>query len=199
MLAKKAGALTVHLGNGKEGLNPIFRVLEQTDIPITTFRPTHVNRTMDLLSQSFKFAKAGGYIDMTCGIYQDISASEIIRLAKEEEVPLDRITFSSDGGGSWSNYDESGKLIEIGISRVSPLYGAVKEMVLKDGYSMEEALPYITSNTATSLGLENKGKLVAKADADLVLIDDQMHIESVIAGGNVFLKDYKIMKLGTFE
>ena len=54
----------MHLGNGKQGLADVFRVLEETDIPIGHFRPTHIQKILD---QGIAFANQGGYIDFTSG------------------------------------------------------------------------------------------------------------------------------------
>jgi len=60
MLGGKAGIVHVHLGEGKRGLQPIWTILEQSDIPITQFVPTHMNRTRNLLEQGMKFLSVGG-------------------------------------------------------------------------------------------------------------------------------------------
>lgn len=199
MLSNKPGIVTVHIGDGAEGLNPINRVLKQTDIPITVFRPTHVNRKSELLIQSFDFAKAGGFIDVTCGISKEAPPSKVIAMAKEAGVPLDRITFSSDGGGSWSTYDEEGRLTEMGVSGVSTLFYEFRIMVKEFNYSISEALQFITSNTADSLGLRNKGFLKQGYDADMVILDKSFEIESVLMGGKLFVEAYKSVVKGTFE
>jgi N-acetylglucosamine-6-phosphate deacetylase len=55
------------------------------------------------------------------------------------------------------------------------------------GVPLREALPMLTSNPARLLGLERrKGCLVAGADADLVLLDDQLHVAGVMTRGAGF-------------
>ena len=44
MLSGKAGVLHIHMGDGKRGLEPVLEILETTELPISVFRPTHVNR-----------------------------------------------------------------------------------------------------------------------------------------------------------
>ena len=52
------------------------------------------------------------------------------------------------------------------------------------GIPLREALPMLTLNPARMLGLERrKGCLAAGADADLVLIDDQLHVAGVMTRG----------------
>ena len=56
-------------------------------------------------------------------------AEEIKMKAKEQGVPLQNITFSSDGMGSWSTYDEAGNLLRIGYSAVDTVYQEIKRLV----------------------------------------------------------------------
>ena len=52
------------------------------------------------------------------------------------------------------------------------------------GISLGEALPMLTANPARLLGLERrKGNLVPGADADLVLLDDQLNVTGVMTRG----------------
>jgi N-acetylglucosamine-6-phosphate deacetylase len=52
------------------------------------------------------------------------------------------------------------------------------------GLSLREVLPMLTSNPARLLGLERrKGCLAAGADADLVLLDDQLQVAGVVTRG----------------
>ncbi len=200
MLSGKAGIVVVHMGDGEKGLKPINDILEETEIPRRIFRPTHVNRKEELLVEAFEFAKAGGFIDLTCGIYEDLAPRKVIVRAIEEGVPLENITISSDGYGSWSRYDEYGKLIKIGVSSVSSLYKELKSMVTEEDMILEETLKYFTSNVSKSLNLyPKKGSVIEGADADLLIIDKDMNLDSVIAGGRIMLKDGKVIVKGTYE
>jgi N-acetylglucosamine-6-phosphate deacetylase len=60
---------------------------------------------------------------------------------------------------------------------------ALRHMVAL-GTPLREVLPMVTSNPARLLGLERrKGCLVAGADADLVLLDDQLRVAGVMTRG----------------
>ena len=73
-------------------------------------------------------------------------------------------------------------------------------MVLEDDYPIEEAISYITSNTAKGLQLyPQKGCVAVGADADLVLLDKDMNVDTVIAGGEVMMKEKELLKTGTYE
>lgn len=200
MLSGKAGIVVVHMGSGRKGFNLINKVLEETEIPIRTMRPTHVNRKEELLIESFDYAKRGGIIDMTCGIYKDLSPGNVIVRAESEGVPLENITISSDGYGSWSRYDEYGNMLEIGVSSVSSLYNELKAMVLELSFDLENALGFFTTNVSKALSLyPKKGTVMEGADADLLIIDKNMNLLSVIANGKLMLDKGEIIVKGTYE
>ncbi|WP_432407883.1 beta-aspartyl-peptidase [Wukongibacter sp. M2B1] len=200
MLSGKAGILTVHMGNGERGLNPITDVLNNTDIPVRTIRPTHVNRKEELLTQALEYAKMGGIIDLTCGIYKDLSPARVIMKADQSGVPLENITISSDGYGSWSKYDSSGNMIEIGVSQVDSLYNEFKTMVQELGFDIDKALAFVTTNVSKALNLyPQKGTISEDSDADVLIIDDNLDIQTVIANGKLMIDDGEILVKGTYE
>ena len=200
MIAGKAGIVVAHMGDGAEGLGLINQVLEETEIPIRTIRPTHVNRKQELLAESFQYAKRGGLIDLTCGLYEDLSPTNVIARAEKEGVPLENITVSSDGYGSWSKYDEYGNLIKIGASSVSSLLKELQSMVLNLDWGLEKALPFFTSNVAKALNIyPKKGSISKNNDADLLIIDDEINLLYVISKGRVMMEDGELIVKGTYE
>ena len=50
-------------GGWKKDAESGFEALEETEIPVKTFQPTHVNRNHELFLDSLKLAKLGGTID----------------------------------------------------------------------------------------------------------------------------------------
>ena len=200
MISGKAGILIVHMGDGKKGLTPIIECLDDSEIPVRTIRPTHVNRNKELLLQSFDFAKRGGIIDLTCGIYDELSPRKVIKSALESGVNCESITISSDGYGSWSRYDEFGNLLKIGVSSVAALYNEFKAMVLDEKMEMEEALKYVTSNVAKALEIyPKKGAICENSDGDMIILDENLDIDTVIAKGRVMVENKEVMVLGTYE
>lgn len=200
MISGKAGILVVHMGNGEKGLKPIMNVVKNTEIPIRTFRPTHINRNEKLLIESFEFAKQGGIIDLTCGIYKELSPRRVIQRAKEENLPLENITISSDGYGSWSRYDEFGNLLEIGASQVDSIFYEFKNMVKELDFSIEDALSFLTSNVSKALNIyPKKGIIREESDADLLILDKNLDINTVIANGKIMINEKEVIIKGTYE
>lgn len=198
MISDKSGHVTIHMGGGKFYFDQINDALEHSNLPITIFRPTHVNRDKKLYEEALNFAERGGYIDLTSGMNKYMSDSKAYQLAKERNV-LDRITFSSDGFGSWSNYDEEGNLVEIGYSPVNTGMKAIREIV-QSGESLEEAIKPFTSNVAKVLKLDKEVGFVKEGYiANLVLLNEDLEIETVISQGQFMMKNGKILRKGTYE
>lgn len=200
MLSGKPGMLTLHMGDAPSGLKPVFEALLKSAVPISVFRPTHVNRNVSLLEEGYRFLEMGGYVDFTCGISEEQSPGQSIAEAKKRGLPLEHITISSDGHGSWSKYASDGSLLEIGVSGVDSLLKEIRYMVQRLGMPLEETLAYVTVNVAKALGLsEKKGCIKEGADADILLLDKDMNLHTVIGKGSVMMEEYKVIKKGTYE
>lgn len=200
MISGKAGIVVAHMGDGKDGLGIINRVLEKTEIPIRTIRPTHVNRKEELLVEGFEYARNGGIIDLTCGIYEELSPSKVIKQAIRKEIPLESILISSDGYGSYSDYDEYGNLLKIGVSSVHSLLSELTKMVGEENIELEQALSFFTTNVSKSLNLyPKKGTIKEDSDADLLILNENMELTAVVARGKLMMNDSKVIIKGTYE
>lgn len=200
MLSGKPGMIVLHMGDAKEGLEPVYAALHQSALPIGIFRPTHVNRNKELLESGYAYLEKGGYVDYTCGMKGQPSPGECIAQAVGRGLPLEHITFSSDGHGSWSDYREDGSLLEIGVSGIDSLYKELKHMVKDLGMSLDMALGFVTSHAARALGIyPGKGCVQEGADADLLLLTRELKLHSVIARGKIMMRDGLLLKKGTYE
>ncbi len=188
MISGKSGTIIVHVGKGKRRLDPLVEAIQKSDLPITVFHPTHCNRNQELLENSFEFLKMGGSVDYTCGLSTQMQVVNVINQVKQNNIPSDFITLSSDGNGSFCKYDDNGNLIKIGITSVDKLFEEFKNLT-SNGFSIEESLPFFTTNVARVLGIKNKGQIKKGFDADMLLLDDDYNIDTVIANGKIFLKD----------
>jgi beta-aspartyl-dipeptidase (metallo-type) len=202
MLGGKAGVVHLHLGEGKRGLQPIWTILDQTEIPITQFMPTHINRTSSLLEQGIKFLLAGGQIDLTAGCDDfpaELQVPAVLQKLNERQILNDRVSVTSDGNGSMPQYNEAGVLIGMGVGSVEVLWRDVRESVISYGLSLEVALRTITSNVANVLGLKNKGRIQVGYDADLVLLDEVLRVQAVWAMGKCMVENGQTKVWGTYE
>jgi beta-aspartyl-dipeptidase (metallo-type) len=201
-LAGKPGLLHLHVGPGKAGLKPLFEVCEGSEVPITQLFPTHLNRTRKLLEDAAKFAKAGGFIDLTAsftparGLPASVPAAEALVYLREEGVPLDRVTLSTDGNGIFIPEGDRDFI----KWPLSALHEQFREAVTERDLPIPDVLATITENTAKVLGLyPGKGSLTAGADADLVILDGDLQIEGVYARGRKMVEDGKPVIFGRFE
>ncbi|MEW8969640.1 MAG: beta-aspartyl-peptidase [Mesobacillus sp.] len=205
MLGGKAGIVNVHVGDSFDHLKLIEEVVETTDIPIRQFYPTHINRNPHLFEAGIEYAKKGGWVDFTTSSIPkfleegEVKCSVALKRMLDAGVEIGQITFTSDGQASLPDFDENGELIGLQIGQVSSLYEAVKEAVLKEGILLEVAIRVITANPATVLKLSQKGRIETGRDADLVLLDENLEIDTVIAMGQVMVGNRVPLVKGTFE
>ncbi|WP_173918285.1 beta-aspartyl-peptidase [Halobacillus sp. Marseille-Q1614] len=205
MLAGKKGIVNIHIGDSSSHLSLIDQVVEETDIPITQFYPTHINRTRQLFEAGIQFAKKGGYVDFTTSTIPkfleegEVKCSHAVREMLDAGVPIEQMTFTSDAQGSLPDFNKKGELIGLKVGKISSLYEAYLDTV-KNGIDTAHALKLVTSNPADILGLSNKGKVEEGKDADIVLLEeDTMEIDAVIAMGQIMLEHKEIVVKGTFE
>jgi len=202
MLGGKAGVVHVHLGEGKRGLEPIWTILEQSDIPITQFVPTHINRTHALLEQGIQFLLAGGHIDLTAGcddFPDELQVPSVLKMLNQRQILNDRITVTSDGNGSMPQYNEAGVLIGMGVGSVEVLWRDIRKAVIHGKVPLEVALRTITSNVSNVLRLKNKGMIRDGYDADLVVLDEDLQVEDVWAMGKCMVRNKQTRIWGTYE
>jgi beta-aspartyl-dipeptidase (metallo-type) len=205
MLAGKSGIVNVHVGDSLDHLKLIDEVVENTDIPIRQFYPTHINRNPHLFKAGIEFANKGGWVDFTTSSIPkfleegEVKCSVGLKRMLEAGVDISQITFTSDGQASLPDFDQNGELIGLQIGQVSSLYYAVKEAVLSEGIPLETAIRVITANPAAVLKLSQKGRIQTGRDADLVLLDKDLEIDTVIAMGKVMVEDKVPLVRGTFE
>ncbi|MBR5020795.1 MAG: beta-aspartyl-peptidase [Oscillospiraceae bacterium] len=200
MLSGKPGIVVLHMGDGHKGLQPVFEALKESDIPVGIFRPTHVGRNKTLREEAFRLLEMGGWIDFTCGSRKQGGPGRNIREAMDRGLPLEHITVSSDGHGSWSKYDKLGRLLQMGVAEMDNMFKELRMMVREQGFTLEEALPFFTSNVSAGLGMGTcKGVVREGADADLLLVDEDMNLQTVVALGQVMMEDGKLLKKGTYE
>ena len=208
MLSGKAGILDIHLGDGERAIDLIIKTVEETEIPITQFLPTHINRNGPLFEKCLEYGKKGGFIDFTgsedadfwADMYGEVRVSDGMRRLLDAGVNSDNFTLSSDAQGSLPIFNEKKEYVGLGVGKATCLLKEIKECVLKEGIPMEIAIKAVTSNPARILKLAGKGKLENGFDADLCMLEDKtLDIQMVIAKGVIMVEDKKPVVFGTFE
>lgn len=187
MLAGKRGICHFHLGDGKRGLEPLRRLLTETEIPADQVIPTHVNRHRALLEEAADYALTlDACVDVTA--FEDagegLSAFDAVAFLLERGVPAERITLSSDCNGSLPEFDAKGEYLGMRVARNTALITDWRRLVREQVLPLEQALGLISGNVARVLGLHTrKGCLAVGFDADIALLDDELRPQMTFVAG----------------
>ncbi|MGI5971166.1 MAG: beta-aspartyl-peptidase [Oscillospiraceae bacterium] len=177
LLSGKAGVVHLHIGDGKDGLGLLKKMLDSSDLPASMFVPTHVNRNAILFDEAAAYWAGGGNIDLTAGETAGLPVPEAIRKLCREKNGLSRVTISSDAGGSFpgGGCAEPAALIKDIIS-------CIKQEVLPPSAAFRLA----TENPARLLNLyPKKGTLREGSDADILIADRNYNIKMLFSRGRL--------------
>lgn len=187
MLAGKRGICHFHLGDGKRGLEPLRRLLTDTEIPADQVIPTHVNRHPALLEEAAAYALAfNACVDVTA--FEEpgdgLSGFDAVSLLLERGVPSERITMSSDCNGSLPEFDTQGTYLGMKVARNTTLIADWQRLVREGVLPLESALGLISTSVARVLGLHaQKGRLAIGFDADVTLLDNELQPQQTFVAG----------------
>ena len=193
ILSNKGGSVLVHVGDGEARLAPLRDALDGSDLPPSSFYPTHVNRSNALLLEAAAFTERGAWVDITVSTTPeliaagDIPALAALRSLLESGAVAQRITFSSDAGGSLPVYVD-GELRGLTAASPASLLETLQQAVAEDPELVPAVIAALTANPAAALGLSSKGRIEQGADADLLLLDpDNSTLTDVMCGGKWLL------------
>ncbi|WP_083582104.1 beta-aspartyl-peptidase [Halomonas aestuarii] len=195
MLAGKRGICHFHVGDGKRGLEPLRRLLSETEIPAEQVIPTHVNRHRDLLEEAADYALTfGASVDVTAfddADEDDLRGFGAVSRLLRRGVPVERITMSSDCNGSLPEFDAQGNYIGMRVAGNTTLIADWQRLVREEVLPLDQALGLISGHVARVLGLhELKGRLAVGFDADVTLLDgDLQPRQTFVAGKRLYARD----------
>lgn len=205
MLGGKAGVLHIHMGDGAKRLELLFRLIKETEIPVSQVIPTHVNRNRQLLDEAIEYVLAGGHMDLTAGVDpedesdSDVSVETAVRLCLEKNVPLAQVTVSSDSNGSLPVFDKLGNLVGLTIATQRTLFKKFRSLVGRTILTLEQAAQLFAANPARFYKLHQKGEIKEGKDADVILLDQDLNLTDVIAKGRIMMTGGKLLAKGTFK
>lgn len=198
LLSNKAGIVHIHVGDGKNGLQPLIELIDRSDYPVDMFVPTHLNRNKSLFYQALEFAKSGGNIDLTAGQSSQTgySVPDAMELLLKEKVSIDRITISSDGNGS---IPSTGTGVLVG--KVFQLFEDLRECIIDRKVDLSLVLKTVSENVAKRIKVfPKKGTLAEGSDGDILVIDKHdFSINTVFIGGEKFVDNGSIVRKGLYE
>ncbi|CAG9463223.1 unnamed protein product [Pedinophyceae sp. YPF-701] len=183
MLSNKAGIVHIHIGPGKGLLKPLWDVVENSEIPITQFIPTHMDRSEELIEDGAKWLRAGGFLDFT-----GRSVRTRVALGKyfHEGLPMENVSVSSDSYGSLPTFDVNGKLVAYKAADTKALLRLLRQLYFQMRWPIERIIPLMTSNPARMLKLRSKGRIDVGKDADLLLLSHTtLKLTHVVARGKL--------------
>ena len=202
MLSRKAGVVHLHLGDGSRGLSLLRTILDETELPARVFHPTHVNRNKALFDEACALSHRNVVIDVTAFPVEEgedaWSAPDAWEQYHERACPPEGLTISSDGGGCLPVFNDQGEMLSMSFASSAGLPESLRELLLR-GHGLEQVLPAMTSNVASLLKLERKGRLEAGADADLLCLDDDHKVQHVMARGQWMVQDKTPLVRGLFD
>lgn len=200
----KSGKVMIHMGIPANGLSKLREVLSHTEVPLSQLIPTHLNRSEAVFTEAIEYGKAGGNVDLSTGVSERyyfkgaVKPSTAVRRLMESEVPIERITMSSDGNGSMAVAQSDGSFKML-VSPVKSMYEEFVDM-MREGVAVADACRIVSSNSADMLGLPLKGKIKVGADADLLLISSEdFSLNTVFAKGKKMVENGNPIVFGVFE
>lgn len=199
MIGHKKGILHIHLGNLKTQMDVLFELVKTYQFPIQHISPTHVGRTKPLFEQAMEFALMGGMIDITTGASKYTDPHKSVLYALENKVPIDLLTFSSDGNAGLTKLDENGNVIGVKKAPFDQNLEEVVQLIKVGNVPVGDAFKLITSNPAANLGLKNKGHIQVGKDADLCVFNKDLQLTHVFARGQHMMREQEIIVKGSFE
>lgn len=189
LLGGKCGLVHLHIGDGDDPYRLIREAVASSELTYRQFHPTHANRSRAVLEEAKRYGQ-DGTLDITTSAWpafpdEEIKPSVALRELLEAGVPLERVTFTSDAGGSLPQFDAHGELQAITSGRPDTLWLEVRDCVRDEGMPLERALLPVTATPARLLRLPGKGRIAVGADADMVLLDGEWRVDGVVARGRV--------------
>jgi beta-aspartyl-dipeptidase (metallo-type) len=171
LVTGKAGVTHFHVGDGRDRLLMLRRLLDEHEIDPSCLYPSHVERTPELLREAAEITGRGVTVDVDT-VGNDLAQS--LEVFLEHGGSLAHLTVSSDAS------------VTPPVQRLNQL----RTCVLNHGRTLEQVLPLVTTNVARVLKLQRKGRIEPGADADLlVLRRETLELVHVVAQGRVLMQD----------
>jgi len=177
----KAGKLVLHMGDGSEGLSPLFEATDDRTLPASQLLPTHISRNERVLAEGMRWIEErGGSIDFTAG-------KETASLLKplSEQKHWFNVMVSSDGLGSFPVFNEERECIRVDVAPVTGLLEVFKQLVSGKSVQISHALLPFTLNPARFFGLETDGVGTIRKGgrADLLFFDERLNLLATMSEG----------------
>ena len=192
LTAGKKGILHIHLGALETRMKVLFELVKEHEFPIKYISPTHCGRTKPLFEEAIEFAKMGGMIDISTGGTKYDAPHRQVLYALEKGVPIENMTFSSDGNAGMARKKDNG-VIELYKAPIHLNLQEVIALIKEGGLPPADAFKLITVNPARNLSLPHKGRIAEGCDADFCFFDDTYKLTHVLSRGHIMMENSKIL------
>jgi beta-aspartyl-dipeptidase (metallo-type) len=195
MLGGKSGLVNIHIGDHGSPFALLEEALAVPGIHPDQMLPTHCNRSRGVFDDAVRFARHG-FVDLTCSAYPYFPDIEIKPSRAWEEllatgIGPERITLSSDAGGSLPRFDPEGHFVGMDEGEPDSVLREVRDMIAaheNDFSRIEMALAAVTRNVANRLRLERRGEIREGYRSDLLVLDQNMNVFLTLAGETVMYR-----------
>ncbi len=203
MLGGKAGIVNIHMGDALDPFQPLYDVVKMSELSFKQFMPTHINRNKHIFEDAKKYGLLG-VVDITSSSYPffpeyEIKPAKAVAQLLQSGVPIQNITMSSDAGGSLPDFDADGNLVKLETGKPLSLLTEFRDMIRHEKLSIGQAIRIVSTNVAGVLKLAKKGKIKTGLDADLLILDNDLNLMTMISRGEVAVENYKIIKKTYFK
>jgi len=170
--AGKPPVVHLHVGQAGQRFEVIEEALSQDLIDPSVLTLTHINWSRELAEAAVEMGRIGVNLDLTSCIRPDyfpgtITAAEAITILVEGGVSPERITVTSDAGGSHRE-EATGKIIG---HRPGLMLEVMRDTIASGILEPAAAVALFTRNPAARIGLSQVGRIATGMNADLVLFD----------------------------
>ncbi|HTU15286.1 MAG TPA: amidohydrolase family protein [Solirubrobacterales bacterium] len=182
--AGKPPVVHLHVGQAGQRFEVIQDALAQDLIDPAVLTLTHVNWSRELAEAAVEMGRIGVNLDLTACIRPDyfpgtITAAEAIAILLDGGVAAERITVTSDSGGSHREA-ESGRIVG---HRPGLMLEVMKETIASGTLEPAAAVALFTRNPAARIGLSQVGRIATGVKADLVLFGEDFGDGRMFLGG----------------
>lgn len=193
LVSGKPGVLHIHVGSVGRVIRDIIEIVKEEEFPVTHFRPTHMDYHLE---EAIEFMEMGGWTDFTAEPEETEKLFSVI-----ERAGISRMTVSSDSNGSIPVWDEKREnVVDIKVGGMEPLYEIIRNLIVDYNVPIETAVQLITSNVAKALNMyPERGAVKTGSLGDLVLLDEELKVDTVMAQGRLMMRDGKLLVKGAFE
>lgn len=132
-------------------------------------------------------------VDFTASVDPGRCALPVLRTM--EEAPLERVTTGSDTGRDMLRRPENHcTMLGIGVGKMGNLLPTTRCLVWEHRVPPERVIRPLTRNVTDKLCLSRKGHLTVGTDVDVLFMDQDWNIHTVLAGGEIMVSDGQVVK-----